>query len=115
MDTVGCASGLPVDSFPSLKNTPIIDTSRVIRPYAVVAADNPYLPWVEVMKQALPLTDYDETILEHLENVKIGSSSSSQAEEHSITLHFAPEVHDYFESEHLTLKFLRRVSLSTLP
>jgi hypothetical protein len=100
-----------VASFPSLKIAPTIPVSRVIRLHPAMAADNPYVPWVEVVQQALPITEYDEAILEYVEELEVKHSSSPQTEEWSLVFRFAPEVLDYFEDESLSMKFIRDVRL----
>jgi len=59
------------------------------------------------MKQALPLTNYDESILNHLEEVE-AKRSSSEVNERYVVFRFAPGVHEYFVNESLTLKVSRR-------
>jgi len=107
LDLISCASGLPVDSFPSLKNAPLLAGPKVIRPKLTVVAEN---MWAGVIKQVLPITEYDEAILQCVVDVEASQSFCSNFEGYSLVFRFAPEVDDYFTDECLNLRYSRKNS-----
>jgi hypothetical protein len=92
--------------FPSLKKTPTLPAPKVIRPDPTISTE---CIWVEVVKKALPITEYDESILQHVEDIEARQSFCCQKEEYTLVFRFAPDAEDYFEDEFLTLRYSRKV------
>jgi len=70
--------------------------------------------WVDAIKQVLPVTEYDEAILQCVEDIEAIQGISSQFEEYTLIFRFAPSVEDYFENECLNLRYSRKNSDGTI-